>query len=80
MYEAGPAIGIGRECDGLEPMPVGGPKKFLSEGVYIARTGFWGVDVVKYTYRQARNIDIKDWAEVCYCFGLFDAIYYIYPI
>jgi len=24
---SGPALGIGRGCDGLEPMPVGGPKK-----------------------------------------------------
>jgi len=23
----GPALGIGQECDGLGPMPVGGPKK-----------------------------------------------------
>jgi len=28
-----------------------GPTNFLSVGVYIARTGFWGVYIVKYTNR-----------------------------
>jgi len=47
----GPALGIGRECDGLGPMPVGGPKFFLSAEVYIARTGiFW--DVYSKIYQQ----------------------------
>ena len=57
---SGPALGIGRECDGLGPMPVGGPKFFFTRGVYIARSGFWGVSVVKYTNRQARRIDMED--------------------
>jgi len=73
----GPALGIGRECDGLGPMPVGGLKIFLSAGVYIARTEMFGVYIVKYINRQARNIDIEDWA---YFFGPFDAICCIYPI
>ena len=29
---SGPALGIGRECDGLGPMPLGGPKKNLWRG------------------------------------------------
>jgi len=32
MIYAGPALGIGRECDGLGPMPVGGPKFFFTRG------------------------------------------------
>jgi len=35
LSEPGPALGIGRECDGLGPMPLGGPKKIIMErGVY----------------------------------------------
>jgi len=57
---AGSALGIGRECDGLGPMLIGGLELFLLAGVYIARTGFWGVYIVKYINRQTQNIDIED--------------------
>jgi len=31
---AGPTLGIGQECDGLGPMPIGGPKKkFICGGI-----------------------------------------------
>ena len=39
---AGPALGIGRECDGLGPMPLGALKFILYSRVYIEILGFWG--------------------------------------
>jgi len=48
---SGPALGIGRECDGLGPMPLGGPKFFLWMGVYIEILGFLWVYIVKFTKR-----------------------------
>jgi len=48
---AGPALGIGRECDGLGPMPLGGPKKILWCRVYIEILSFWRVYIVNFTKR-----------------------------
>ena len=65
---SGPALGIGRECDDLGPMHVGALEIFLLAGVYIARTGFWGVYIVEYINRQTQNIDTEDWAVLFWPF------------
>ena len=41
LYYPGPALGIGRECDGLGPMPLGALNFFMKGGIY-RNTGFMG--------------------------------------
>jgi len=42
MQHPGPALGIGGGCDGLGPLPVGGPKKKFMTGVVYRNIWFLG--------------------------------------
>ena len=44
-----PTLGIGRGCDGLGSMLVGGQKNY--GGMYIEIFGLWGVYIAKFTER-----------------------------
>jgi hypothetical protein len=58
-----PVLGIGRGCNDLRPMPVGGKKILL--GMYIEIFGLWEVYISKFA-EKVPNIDMmKGWAEAC---------------
>jgi len=48
---SGTALGIGRRCEGLGPMPVGAPFFFFMVEVYIEIFGFLREYIAKFTER-----------------------------